>query len=79
MTKSLSPDGVDAYRRHRQFVRLGQVLMMVGVAIAAVHAVMHLLASPSGWTDLVAGYPMGGVLFLVGAVLAGQNEPKGLK
>ena len=29
----------------------------------------------AGWLDLVAGYPMGGVLLMTGAIVAGQ-KPK---
>jgi hypothetical protein len=43
--------------------------------MAAVHLVAHLTSSPSGTVDLLAGYPMAAVLFLVGAVLAGRADP----
>lgn len=66
----------DAYGRYRRRVRLGQVFMVVGAIIAAVHVVMHLAGSPSGWTDLAAGYPTAGLVFIAGALLAGQTEPK---
>ncbi|SBW28746.1 hypothetical protein FDG2_5941 [Candidatus Protofrankia californiensis] len=63
------------YRRKRRIIRTGQVLM----AVAAVMALLHLLAhlgtfggQPSGFVDLVAGYPAAAVLFLAGAVAAGQ-------
>lgn len=77
MSPNSSPvDPFAAYRRYRRLVRLGQVLFGVGGIIAAVHLVMHLTGSPSGLTDLAAGYPMAGLIFIVGAVLAGQTEPK---
>lgn len=69
-------NGFDAYRDHRRKVRVGQALMAVGVVVAAVHVFLHLAASPSGTTDLIAGYPAAGVVFLIGAVLAGRAEPK---
>lgn len=71
-----APDRLAEYRSHRRKVRIGQVLMAVGVAIAAVHAFQHLATSPSGMVDLLAGYPMAGMVFLLGAVLAGRAEPK---
>ena len=64
------------YRSHRRKVRAGQALMAVGLVVAAVHMFQHLASSPSGMVDLVAGYPMAGAIFLVGAVLAGRAEPK---
>lgn len=76
---SLSSSAADpfaAYSRYRRRVRLGQVLMVVGGIIAAVHLVMHLAGSPSGWTDLAAGYPIAGLIFIAGVWLAGQTEPK---
>ena len=77
--RSSSPsqhDPLVEYRNHRRKVRAGQVLMGVGIMVAAVHAFQHLATSPSGLVDLVAGYPAAGVVFLVGAVLAGRAEPK---
>ena len=75
-SSSSQPDPLVEYRNHRRKVRVGQVLMGVGIAVAAVHAFQHLAASPSGLVDLVAGYPAAGLLFIVGAVLAGRAEPK---
>lgn len=65
-----------AYNRYRRRVRLGQAFMVVGGIIAAVHLVLHLSGNPSGLTDLAVGYPTAGLLFLAGAWLAGQIEPK---
>lgn len=64
------------WRRHRRLVRLGQALMLIGLVIAAVHAVMHMAGNPSGWTDLTVGYPTGAVFAFAGAILAGRAEPK---
>ena len=49
--------------------------MVVGVAVALVHWLGHVGAfggQPSGLIDAVAGYPAGALLFLLGAMLAGQ-------
>lgn len=73
---SSAADPLAGYRRYRRRVRLGQALMAVGGTIAAVHLVMHLAGSPSGWTDLAAGYPLAGLIFVAGVWLAGQIEPK---
>ncbi|NEK95470.1 hypothetical protein GCU67_15040 [Modestobacter muralis] len=64
-----------AYRRKRRNVRIGQVLMALGVLIAVTHWLGHIGAfgdQPSGFVDLVAGYPAAAVVFILGAVLAGQ-------
>lgn len=62
-------------RRRRRLVRAGQLLMAVGVVVAVIHWFAHLGAfggQPSALVDLLAGYPAGGVLFVAGAILAGQ-------
>ena len=64
-----------AYLRKRRLVRLGQVLMALGAAVAVVHWLAHIGTfggQPSGVVDLVAGYPVAAVIFLVGAIFAGQ-------
>ena len=67
------------YWRGRRFVRIGQALMLAGGLVALVHWLAHIEAfgpqQPPLWLDLVAGYPMGGVLLVVGAIVAGQ-KPK---
>lgn len=67
------------YWRRRRFVRIGQALMIIGGLIAIVHWLAHIEAfgpgQPPGWLDLVAGYPMGAVFIVAGAILAGQ-KPK---
>ncbi|NUR14799.1 MAG: hypothetical protein HOQ13_00575 [Dermatophilaceae bacterium] len=73
---SSTADPFEAYSRYRRRVRYGQVLMVVGATIALVHLVLHLAGSPSGWTDLAAGYPVAGLVFMAGVWLAGQTEPK---
>lgn len=66
-----------SYRRKRRLVRLGQVLMGLGAAIAIVHWLAHIGAlggQPSNLIDLLAGYPAAGIVFVFGAILAGQRQ-----
>jgi len=49
--------------------------MALGAIVVIAHLLGHLGAfgdQPSGWQDLAVGYPTGGLLFLGGAVTAGQ-------
>jgi len=66
-----------AYRRRRLLIRVGGVLMVGAVAMAVVHIVDHFgafgTAQPAGLTDLLFGWPMSAVIFLIGGVMAGQN------
>ena len=81
--KTHPPTGIPgpdpAYRRHRRFVRLGQLLMVLGTAILIVHWLAHLEAfgpaQPEGWIDLAAGYLMGALLLIAGGILAGRTAP----
>lgn len=80
--KKAAPAPFDAEKRwrlHRRLVRVGQALMIAGIVVAATHWLAHLEAfgpgQPSGWTDLAAGYPMGGILLVFGAILAGRKRP----
>lgn len=55
---------------------MGKVLMGVGLVIAVVHWLGHVGAfgsQPSSLTDLLAGYPAAALVFIVGAILAGQR------
>lgn len=65
------------YRRKRVLIRAGQVLMLVGALLAVEHVAAHLGAfgqqSPSLLIDLLAGWPLAAVLFMIGAMLAGQR------
>ncbi|TDW28870.1 hypothetical protein [Cryobacterium psychrophilum] len=67
------------YRRGRIYVRTGQVLMIVGALVAIVHWLAHIEAfgptQPELWLDAAAGYPMGAMLLISGAIIAGQ-KPK---
>lgn len=68
-----------AWRRHRLLVRVGQALMAAGAIVAIIHWLAHLEVfgpgQPSGWLDLVAGYPTGALLLITGAILAGRRRP----
>jgi len=47
--------------------------------VAVVHLLAHFGAfgsQPTGWEDLLVGYPAAGLLFLGGAYLAGRIAPK---
>ena len=75
----LSPEELarKKYWRKRRFVRIGQALMLAGVLVAVVHWLAHIEAfgpqQPALWLDLVAGYPMGGVLLITGGIIAGRE------
>lgn len=72
-------DSAANYRRHRRLVRIGQLLMVVGALVAIIHWIAHLAPAgqgPSLALDIYAGYPAGGVLILIGAILAGRSETK---
>lgn len=65
-----------AYRRARRLLRVGQVLMGSGAVIALVHWLGHVGAfggQPSNLADLLAGYPAAALVFVAGAILAGQR------
>lgn len=67
------------YRRHRRLVRIGQVLMAAGALVAISHWIAHLTPTgqgPSTAEDIFIGYPTGGVLILIGAIVAGRTETK---
>ena len=64
------------YRRRQRFLRTGQAIMAAGFIVAFIHWLAHLGAfgpQPEGWVDLVAGYPMGGLLLMVGAIVASRK------
>ncbi|MGY4544471.1 hypothetical protein ACVWY0_004416 [Arthrobacter sp. UYNi723] len=72
-------DPESRYRRHRRFVRIGQVLMAAGALVAISHWIAHLAATgqgPSITQDIFIGYPTGAVLILIGAILAGRTDTK---
>jgi hypothetical protein len=81
--KSATPSNqkptADAWKLHGRLVLLGKVLMISGAAIALVHWLTHISVfgptQPPLWLDLAAGYPAGGLVFLVGAMFAGRSRP----
>lgn len=66
-----------AYRKWLVVRVAGFVLMGVGVVMAIVHIGAHLgkfsLLPTVGLQDLLIGWPMAGVLFLIGGVFAGRR------
>lgn len=70
-----------AYKRRRTLIRLGQILMIAAAVLAVQHAAAHLgafgVVAPSTTVDLLFGWPLAAVLFLLGAVLAGQTDTPG--
>ncbi len=73
--KSLTP--AEKYRRRRLYLRGGQAIMLTGITVLVVHWLAHLEAfgpsQPEGWTDLAAGYPMGMLLLIAGAIIASKQ------
>jgi hypothetical protein len=65
------------YRRRQRFLRIGQAIMAAGFVVAFIHWLAHLEAfgpaQPEGWVDLAAGYPMGVLLVIIGAVIASRK------
>lgn len=55
--------------------RLGYALMIGAALLALEHVAAHLgafgAAAPSGLVDLVAGWPLAAVIFMVGGIFAG--------
>ena len=79
-TESPRPDDLDRrWRIHRRLVHLGQAIMIVGALVAGTHWLAHLEVfgpgQPPGWLDLVAGYPTGAALLIIGAIVAGRKRP----
>ncbi len=64
------------YLRKRRFLRIGQAVMLIGALVAVNHWLAHTGLygeQPAFWLDWVAGYPMGGLLIVAGAMLAGHK------
>jgi hypothetical protein len=76
-TPGTPEDAQRRYRRGRRNLRIGQAIMAGGGIVVIVHWLAHLEAfnpaQPEGWVDLVAGYPMGMLLIIAGAILAGRK------
>lgn len=67
------------YQRYRRGVRMGQAIMLVAAVVASVHLLLHLGIfgmPPTGWDDLLVGYPTAGGFLLGGAILAGRRAPR---
>lgn len=73
-----SDDAAKNYRRRRRLIRIGQALMVLGVLVAGSHWIAHLAPNggqgPSIGADIFLGYPTGGLLIVVGAIMAGQTS-----
>lgn len=71
---------VRLYRRHRLLVRSGIALMVLGGLLALQHAAAHLgafgAAQPPLLIDMLAGWPLAAVLFIIGLLLAGRRTPR---
>lgn len=67
-----------AYRRRERLRRVGYVIMLLAAGLAAEHAAAHLgafgKAQPPPIIDLTLGWPLAGLLFVVGALFAGQRR-----
>ncbi len=64
------------YLRKRRFLRIGQAVMLIGALVAVNHWLAHTGLygqQPAFWLDWVAGYPMGGLLIVVGAMITGRK------
>jgi hypothetical protein len=73
-------DGERKWRRRRIFLRTGQAIMAVGAGVAIVHWLTHIgtfgPTQPPLLLDFVAGYPMGGLILVVGAIVASRKPAK---
>ncbi|MEV8252311.1 hypothetical protein AB0O87_15475 [Microbacterium sp. NPDC076768] len=74
-----NPDPALRYRRRQRNLRIGQAIMVIGALVVVIHWLTHLEAfgpgQPEGWIDLVAGYPMGLLLVIIGAIVS-SRKPK---
>ena len=70
-------DGDRKWRRRRIFLRTGQAIMLVGAGVLIVHWLTHLevfgAQQPPAVVDLAAGYPMGFLLIILGAIVASRK------
>lgn len=67
-----------AYRRRELLRKVGFALIAIGIAIALEHVAAHLGAfggrQPSALIDLTLGWPLAGIIVMVGMILAGQRR-----
>lgn len=58
----------------------GWALVGLGVLVLVTHWLAHLGIRPipltMGWQDVLIGYPMGGVLLVIAAIILGQGQRK---
>jgi hypothetical protein len=77
-TSAVAREGAQRrYRRRRQLIRVGQVIMVAAALLALEHVGAHLGAfggQPSIVVDLVAGWPLAALLFIIGAIFTGQRR-----
>lgn len=75
---NMSNNEADSYRLHRRLVRLGQFLLLLGALVLVSHWLAHIgifgTSQPPGWAELFVGYPMGALLLIAGAILAGRRQ-----
>jgi hypothetical protein len=75
--KALKTDGDRKWRRRQIFLRTGQAIMVVGGGVLVVHWLTHIEAfgpqQPPLFVDMVAGYPAGFLVFIVGAIVASRK------
>lgn len=69
-------EGDRKWRRRQIFLRGGQAVMIIGGLVILMHIVTHMGVfggQPPLLQDLLLGYPMGGVIFVLGAILASRK------
>lgn len=63
-------------QQHRWLKPAGVALLVLGAGVGVSHWLAHVGAfgaQPPGWVDLAAGYPMAGILLVVGGIAMGQR------
>lgn len=74
--RKVQPKGKQTKKPRRWLKPAGITLLVVGAGVGANHWLAHVGAygaQPSGWVDLAAGYPMAGVLLILGGIAVGQR------
>jgi len=76
--KNKSNNEANWYRLHRRLVRTGQAILLLGALVLLTHWLAHVgvfgPSQPPGWAEVLAGYPMGALLLIAGAILAGRRQ-----
>lgn len=73
-TRARRPSFTDQYRRWRRRRIVAITLIALGLAVVLSHVFVHL--ANIEWLpmqDLLSGYPMGGLLILVGLIVLGRK------